>query len=238
MIAWLNLRHTVPERTRAFQQGLRRMGYVVESGTTGRPRPKDILVTWNRIGAGRIAAESFESRGNTVLVAENATWGNGFLGRQWYTIARNWHNTSGRFPAADGFRWDRLGVGLPEFRTEGETVILPQRGIGQPPVSMPLDWPQRAHKVHGGRIRAHPGQGQATLLEADLSRCGKVVTWGSGAAIKALMLGIPVVSEMPNWIGEQDNTELGRLEMFRRLAWAQWELGEIASGEPFARLIA
>jgi hypothetical protein len=65
-----------------------------------------------------------------------------------------------------------------------------------------------------------------------------VVTWGSGAAIKALQWGIPVVSEMPDWIGEQDNTDAGRLEMFRRLAWAQWTMEEIAHGEPFARLLA
>ena len=51
------------------------------------------------------------------------------------------------------------------------------------------------------------------------------------------MWGIPVESHMPNWIGAQDNTEAGRLAMFRRLAWAQWQLSEIATGEPFRRLL-
>ena len=74
-------------------------------------------------------------------------------------------------------------------------------------------------------------------LADDLKQCGKVVTWGSGAAIQALMMGIPVISEMPDWIGKQDNTEAGRLDMLRRLAWAQWRLPEIASGEPFVRLL-
>jgi hypothetical protein len=64
-----------------------------------------------------------------------------------------------------------------------------------------------------------------------------VITWGSGAAIKALLWGIQAVSEMPNWIGEQDNTPESRLEMFRRLALAQWELHEIESGEAFACLL-
>jgi hypothetical protein len=63
------------------------------------------------------------------------------------------------------------------------------------------------------------------------------VTWGSGAAIKALMMGVSVISEMPRWIGWQDNTEAGRLGMFRALAWAQWELHEIESGEAFAHLL-
>jgi len=63
------------------------------------------------------------------------------------------------------------------------------------------------------------------------------VTWGSGAAVKALTWGIHVESHMPNWIGEQDNTDAGRLEMFRRLAWAQWTLDEIEDGTAFRHLL-
>jgi hypothetical protein len=46
-----------------------------------------------------------------------------------------------------------------------------------------------------------------------------------------------VISEMPNWIGYQDNTEQGRLDMFRHLACAQWELHEIESGLAFEHLL-
>ena len=74
-------------------------------------------------------------------------------------------------------------------------------------------------------------------LEDDLAKASKVVTWGSGAGIKALMLGIRVESHMPNWIGEQDNTDKGRLAMFRRLAWANWRLSEIESGQAFQWLL-
>ncbi len=42
---------------------------------------------------------------------------------------------------------------------------------------------------------------------------------------------------MPHWIGEQDNTDAGRLAMFRRLAWAQFRMAEIESGEAFARML-
>jgi len=42
---------------------------------------------------------------------------------------------------------------------------------------------------------------------------------------------------MPFWIGQQDNTDAGRLSMLRILAWAQWELHELATGEPFLRLL-
>lgn len=230
MIAYLNLRYTVPERRAAFEAGLRRLGYEIRQGFTQYPEPDDLLVTWNRIGSADYAAKRFSK----VIVAENAAWGNDYLGRQWYSLARNYHNTAGCVPYGGPERWDRLGQSPQPFRTSGETVILPQRGIGSPPTVMPPGWARDAWAKYGGRIRQHPGRNSAKPLNLDLLDAGRVVTWGSGAAIKALLWGIPVVSEMPNWIGEQDNTEPGRLEMLRRLAWAQWELSEVESGEAFA----
>ncbi len=237
MRAWLNLRHAVPERWTAFSFGLQRLGYAVVDGLTTKPRERDILVTWNRIGEAHHAAVAFESRALPVLVTENASWGNGFAGGHWYTLARGMHNTAGRFPVGGPERWDELGVQLAPWRTEGETVILPQRGIGPRGVAMPLAWPQQARERFGGRIRPHPGTQPCEPLNEDLARAGRVITWGSGAAIKALLWGIPVVSEMPCWIGAQDNTTAGRLAMFRRLAWAQWRLDEIGSGKAFEALL-
>jgi len=233
MRAWLNLRHADSERALAFSRGLGRLGFSVVHGLTCSPAAGDVLVTWNRIGQGDTAARAFEGLGAPVFVAENAAWGNDFCGQSWLTLARSLHNTAGMFTVGGSERWDALGVGLDPWRTEGETVVLPQRGIGPAPVAMPRGWPYGIK----GRMRAHPGQRQAKDLKEDLARAGKVVTWGSGAAIKALMWGVPVESHMPNWIGEQDNTDAGRLDMFRRLAWAQWSTDEIASGEPFERLL-
>lgn len=223
----------MPERLEAFTIGLKRHGYKVVHGLTMDPGSRDICSTWNRVGPGDNAARVFESRGLPVLVAENAAWGNGFMGGHWYSIGRNCHNRIDPDLPVDPGRWDSLGVELQPFRTTGETVILPQRGIGSGPSVMPRDWPQRAHAKYGGRIRPHPGRNKAKPLEDDLANAGLAITWASGAAIKALMMGVPVVSEMPDWIGTQNNTEAGRLEMFRRLAWNQWRLEEIASGEAF-----
>lgn len=220
-----------------FTAGLKRLGYKVELGLTLEPGPRDMLVTWNRIGAGHTAAQAFEACGRPVLVTENASWGNDFAGSFWYTLARDQHNTAGRFPVGEVDRWDRLGVELNPWRTSGEIVVLPQRGIGAPPTAMPAGWAERTAVKYGARIRRHPGQRWAVPLGDDLAAAGRVVTWGSGAAVKALMLGIPVVSEMPDWIAAQDNTEEGRLQMFRSLAWAQVRHEEIASGEAFARLM-
>lgn len=237
MKAWLNLRYTVPERLRAFVSGIERHGYKGEVGFPDRIGPRDIFIAWNRINIGNVVAQQFQDRGLPVIVAENAAWGNDFAGGRWYFLARNYHNTSGCAPYNGPERWDSMGIYMAPFRDSGETVILPQRGIGSAPTRMPAGWPTTAQRKYGGRIRPHPGKREGLCLVDDLAHAGKAVTWGSGAAIKALMMGIPVVSEMPNWIGEQDNTLEGRLEMFRRLAWAQWELHEIESGEAFAHLL-
>jgi hypothetical protein len=194
----------------------------------------DVFVTWNRYGLHGDRALAVERRGGLVLVTENAAWSNSFAGDHWYTIARHRHNTAGMFPVGGPERWDSLGVELAPWRAEaGETVGLPQRGIGPPGVAMPKRW------IPPGcdRIRQHPGVGKCVPLDQDLARASKVVTWGSGAAIKALMWGVRVESHMPGWIGEQDNTDAGRLAMFRQLAWCQFRLSEITNGEPFARLV-
>lgn len=237
MRAWLNLRYTVPKRRAAFEAGLSKLGYQICPGMTNKPQKGDIFVTWNRMGTANQCAKGFQKRGLPVLVTENASWGNEFAGKRWYHMARGFHNTVGCFPVGDDSRWDDLGVDLAPWRTGGETLILPQRGLGSAPTAMPREWPLAAKKQHKARVRKHPGQHPAKPLEDDLQGVGKVVTWGSGAAIKALQMGVAVHSDMPHWIGEQNNTTEGRLEMFRRLAWAQWTLEEIAGGLPFERLL-
>jgi hypothetical protein len=231
--AYLNLRYSDGQRVDAFRVGLMRNGYRIEFGLPQSPRDNDLFLTWNRIGQADQVAKRFRN----VLVAENAAWGNGFAGGSWLTLARDRHNTAGMFPVGGSERWDSLGVELAPFRTGGETVILAQRGIGSAPTAMPSNWPADAQKRHGGRIRKHPGRTKPIPLADDLRNCGKAVTWGSGAAIHALMMGIPVMAEMPGWIGEQDNSEAGRLDAFRRLAWAQWRITEIASGDAFEALL-
>lgn len=228
MRAWLNLRYALVERWQAFAVGLERLGYTVERGSTLTPGPRDALITWNRIGSGEQAAQVFEAAGLPVVVAENCSWGNE---GGWLHLARGHHNTAGCVRYGGSWRWDARGIELAPWQTGSEVVILPQRGIGSPPVAMPRDWPARAKAMTGGRIRPHPGTMPCVPLREDLGDCRLAVTWGSGAAIKALMWGVPVESHMPGWIGEQDNTDRGRLEMFQRLAWANWRLPEIASGE-------
>jgi hypothetical protein len=227
--AWLNERTKIPGRKEALISGLEFCGFQVHSGSPSQA-VGDLFVTWNRSGLDDTTARAFEKAGRKVIVIENASW-NGWVPGKWLQMSPSRHNTAGLFPIGSPDRWDYLGVHLSPWRAPGgETVALAQRGIGSPPTAMPRDWPSRQRC----RVRRHPGRG-ATIeeLKKDLTNCSKVVTWGSAAALVALSWGIPVESQMPNWIGEQDNTDEGRLSMFRRLAWAQWRMEEIASGEAF-----
>ena len=234
--AWLNLRY---ERQPLFAQGLERLGYEVHNGLTESPGEHDILVTWNRIMDGDLCARIFADMERPVVVIENATWGNWFAGRKWYTMARDYHNTAGKFPVGGHERWDSLEVELAAFRQEGETVILPSRGIGPSVQRMPANFVERMRaKYADARVRVHPGQRQVKELMDDLRNCERVVTWGSGAAVKALMWGCKVISYMPNWIGACENTDEARLAMFRELAWGQVTFDEIQSGEAFERVLA
>ena len=82
-----------------------------------------------------------------------------------------------------------------------------------------------------------------------------MVTWASGGALKALCAGVPVFYDFPQWIGrlcclpmEWGDKVTGsalleyplkgpREAMLDRLAWAQWDVQEIASGNPFRLLM-
>lgn len=238
--AWIALKEMPHYRRDAFAEGVKRIGYQPEFGLTQRPGPQDLLVIWNRYGASASAAAVFEREGLPVLVAENGYLGNEFAGSRWYAISKNFHNGAGSWPHYGSSRWDSLEVELQPFRLSGEElVLLPQRGIGSEGVAMPRSWELYAAQRSGGRLRPHPGLRSCIPLEQDLAKAYAVYTWGSGAALKALVWGIPVYADMSNWIGasaaarfgeEANRSELARLEMFRRLAWAMWTLEEIESG--------
>jgi hypothetical protein len=247
--AWLSLRHrTDDDRALAFAHGFQRLGYVVRSALPSRPGPLDVLCIWNRFGDNARAASQFERAGRPVFVAENGYLGVDFAGDRWYAISRSYHNGGGTWTVGGAERWDALGVDLAPWRTGGiETVILAQRGIGSPPVAMPRDWPQSV--AHMGRTRRHPGNSKPAIpLERDLARARACITWGSGAALQALVWGIPVFYAYEDWIGGPASRPLkqiergplrddeARLACFRRLAWAMWRIDEINSGEALQHL--
>lgn len=238
------IREGLHYRRGAYLEGLKAAGFKTVDSLSN-PGPGDCLVIWNRYGRFHETAKNFERLGALVLVTENGWLGKSWQGGEWFTLCRGHHSGAGYWPVGGPERWDSWGATLHPWRTGGkQTIILGQRGIGEPGLRSPPNWEHETQrKLGGGRIRPHLGKLNPPLTP-DLDKADKVVTWSSGAALKALAYGVPVWHDFPQWIGAGSASRIGeplvrdddkRLAMFRRLAWSMWTLDEIRSGAPFAR---
>jgi hypothetical protein len=236
------LRTDIVYRREVFDSGLRAAGYA-PGKDSHHPRPGDLLVIWNRYGAYDAAAKRFEKEGANVIVVENGYLGKSWMGDEWFAMSRNHHNGGGTWHVGSPNRWDDLQVPMSQWKEGGsEVVILAQRGIGEPGVRMEFEWLNRVARMHPkARMRNHPGPRRDVLsLENDLADAKYAITWASGAALKALLLGVPVLYGYKHWIGAPAAALIGhepvrpdRLPMFQRLIWAQWRMEEIRVGLPF-----
>lgn len=239
-------------RAMEFGHGLARHGFSVSTSASPSPTPDDLLVLWNRTRAFERTAAAYERAGARVLVAEN-----GYLdrinGEKHYALALGHHNGAGRWFVGDQprFEIEQQPIG------QGDAIlILPQRGIGEPGVAMPADWPRQIRERIGRLtkrpviVRRHPGMhhpSRHTPLEQDLARAHAVVTWASGAAIKAIRAGLPCFYELDGWIANCAATRLADQleqcesidsgELWRRVSWGQWTMADLESGEAFDRLL-
>lgn len=236
-------------RREDFSAGLRAIGAEVVQNLP-KPRAGDLLLVWNRHGAKNALAQHFEAAGAEVLVAENGYLGKVWQGRKWFALARGHHAGAGHWTDGGPQRWDSWGAEMAPWREGGqEVLILEQRGIGEPGVASPPSWADHVQARIGGRVRRHPGASvPAVPLDEDLRNARCVVTWHSGAALHALLLGVPVFHDFPRWIGagaarplsdfERGPMRGDRLATFRRLAWAMWTDEEVRSGEAFRSVLA
>jgi hypothetical protein len=257
-IAYLLVRDLPAYRRDAFASGLQSLGYAIITKPPQFPRPSDVLIIWNRYGPNHIIARRFEDMKAPVIVAEN-----GYVDmvdtKKAFALALGHHNGAGRWPIGDQWRAHTLVQTIRPWRGDGsrdDILILPQRGVGPPGVAMPRGWvadvQQRLKAVCGRRrvrLRPHPGtQKHVRPLFEDLDGVGACVVWGSGAGVKALMYGVPVVHEFPRWIGALGGSfglstltapRLGdRAAMAEAVSWAQWSLEEVIAGVPFQYLLA
>jgi hypothetical protein len=238
-------------RREAFVSGLEACGYTVVDDSINEIRKDDLLVIWNRYGWMHEEAKRYELAGARVLVAENGYLGVEFAGDRWYAISRSLHNGAGQIASGSADRWNSLGVEISPWRGGREILVLPQRGIGPAGVAMPERWRSDVEQRLRGlpyRVREHPGIHRCVPLEEDLNNCKAVITWGSGAALKALLMGIPCFHSFTQWIGGGASTLLQwadfenpqqpeRLPTFQKIAWGMWRVSEIADGTAFRCLL-
>ena len=216
-----------------------------------KPEQGDVLVIWNRAAARESEAKRFEAAGARVLVVENGYLGKNWNGQKWFAMAWGHHAGAGTWPHHGAARWDSWKVEMAPWRVGGnETVILAQRGIGEPGVASPRGWAESVQRQIGGRIRHHPGpNAHAVPLAQDLANASSVVTWHSAAALHALLLGVPVWHAFDRWIGagaarpladfggDPKRDDAARSAALRRLAWAMWNAEEVRSGAAFRSLM-
>lgn len=244
-------------RRDTFHEALTLLGYKVDLHPPRRIRRDDILVLWNRYGIHDEQAKSYERVGAPVIVVEN-----GYVPmrgtKKAFALALNHHNGAGSWVSDGNARGHLLDVELKPWHSPngGDTLILPQRGIGPPGVAMPRGWladvQRRLSAMRRRRVtvRLHPGtdkHDKILPIEDVLDGVACCVTWGSGAALKAIFAGVPVFHELAPWIGAPcaqfgieriEQPYFGdREQLLERVACAQWTVEEVATAEPLARLI-
>lgn len=265
--AYLQVRTNMQYRNEVFREGVKRLGYEINLGTTKHPLPGDILITWNRYGTLDKAACIFEEVGLPVIVAENS-----YLDmkncKKAFAMSLNKHNGGGRWPLPEGHRSLLLNIDLKPWKMKGKHVlILPQRGIGVPPVAMPKRWHLSVEKrlkewgvpfhtrLHPELLKKDTKGNEKHPLEQDLEKAYAAVVWASSAGIKAMLAGVPTFYEFPDWIGGNPAACFGidplldgrpdhvhslmgsRMQMLEKIAWAQWSGEEVRTGEPIKRLV-
>ena len=250
------------DRDGAIEEGLRRIGYRVVKGA-GPPRDeRDVLLTWTvHHGHKESAARAFEAAGGRVVVCEEGHLKGRVRGEKLFTVVLHDHNGAGPWTVGGPERWAGFGIELRPWRIRGLHVIVrEQRSIGSAKMASPRDWHDdaerrlRAVTCRPVLLRYHPKSrrfpdmaANQRTLEAMLRNCHALVTWAASDGTMALISGVPVFALAPHFFVQTAcNRDLydiespgmpDRLPAFERLAWAQWSLKEIRSGETFEVLL-
>lgn len=254
MKAWLRIPAQPLDRWRAFQQGLVRIGFkVIEPHRSCDLGPGDVIVTWNVTTRDRDQIEAAAVFGARHIVAEN-----GYLtsagGTRFIALSRDGHNGSGTWPVGGPERWARMERSLPPLHVSGNLVLVcAQRGIGSEGMAMPRAWPsETARRIEAMGFAAHIRHAPSACfgqpsLDSELAQSRAVAIWTSNVGTLARLAGKNVILCGPHHIVDgcmgRDFEEIAHpkhrdpLPAFQRLAWAQWTVEEIKSGEPFKMLM-
>ena len=250
------------DRDGAIEEGLGRSGYRVVKGTGPPKDERDVLVTWTvHRGHKENMARAFEGQGGRVIVCEAAHLKGWVRGDKLFTVVLHDHNGAGPWTVGGPERWASFGVELKPWRESGEHIIVrEQRQIGSLEMASPPNWHDKIMadlskitkrpiklRVHP-KSRKYPDQArrQASLQEM-LANSHALVTWAASDGTQALIQGVPVFALAPHFFVQSAcNRNLADINIplrttrqpaFERLAWAQWSLKEIRSGETFDWLL-
>lgn len=229
--------------------GARRLGPVTIGMPDRDAGPDDVLICWSPfLGTDRLAAlRTIKAVGGRAIVMENG-WLSPIGPRRFFQVALDGWNGEGRFPPGGPDRWRGWGVPMLDWRRDGSHVLVigqKLKGADQDFRRMPEGWdysltlPTRRPVVRRTRKTA-------VSLDEQLRDAWCTVTWTSTAAVKGLIAGVPAFYCGPTLICHElcrRGTDVDhpaypeREPVFERLAWCQWTREEIATGEPFARLL-
>lgn len=241
----------------AFARGLQRHGW---SGTVGmNPGRCDLLVMWGVRRVDLIARQKTDDRDVCILergyVGDRFAWtsvsfGGGLNGRGEFRgevdDGSRWRTHFGHLMQP----WRRLSEGyalimqqvpgdaavvradLPRFYTDAEHAFA-----GQMPVRM------RAHPNAHPRLGAEKMAAAKVSLASDLAGAALAVTWNSNSAVDAVLAGVPAIAlDRGSMAWDVSGHELrtppmpDRTAWAHALAWKQWRLDEISSGECWSHI--
>ena len=231
------------------EAGARRLGAVTIGMPDRDTGPDDVVICWSPfLGTDRLAAlRAIKSVGGRAIVMENG-WLSPIGTQRFFQVALDGWNGEGRFPADGPERWRGWGVPIRGWSRGGDHVLVigqKLKGDDQDFRRMPVGWdyslmlPTRRPIVRRTRKTTES-------LEGQLGDAWCTVTWTSTTAIKGLIAGVPAFYCGPTLICHElcrRGTDVDhpaypdREPVFERLAWCQWTPEEIATGEPFARLL-
>lgn len=263
----LRIRKEPAYRREAFERGLRAIGFKVENNFQPIEPSDWLVVWNKKQTTGgaphsgsEAECDEWERRGGTVIVCEN-----GYLAqvdKTYYAISVHGHNGSGWFPQLDDDRFSKLGftLKLRPIDSGKQIVVRGQRGIGSKLMASPANWA----RMTAAQIRQtgsplpvtvydHPGdKGKYERDVAMLRDAHSLVVWSSAMGVRALVEGVPLMRMAPHWVcanAVPRATTIGpvyptcmptideRRDALDHMAHGQWHFDEIASGEPFARII-
>lgn len=232
----------------AFGKGLEKHGWTVTYGSA--TRACDLLVLWGVRRRDWIARQ--KAAGGEVCILERGYLGDRFF---WTSVSFGGElngRAEFRGPFHDGSRWEKYFAHLmqPWRPKDGPVVIMGQVPGDQAVRDIDITrWCKltaehlkaRGHKVV---IRPHPKVCAGAPLEEVLAGAKMAVTFNSNSGVDAVLAGVPTIAvdrgsmawDVAGHDLDQEPPTPDRTAWAHRLAWCQWTMDEMRSGECWAAI--